>query len=98
MEILIPILVLVAVCAVAAVGYRVITGSTRDSGDAGLPKAEPDGARPLGDTAEAHDEINPHDLPKDNPGRPAAEEMVEDQEDTTTGAASADEAHRGARP
>jgi hypothetical protein len=28
---------------------------------------------PLGDTTEAHDEITPHDLPKDHPGRAAAE-------------------------
>jgi hypothetical protein len=27
----------------------------------------------LGDTAEAHDEISPHDLPFDHPGRKAAE-------------------------
>ena len=28
-----------------------------------------DDGRPLGDTAEAHDEITPHDLPLDHPGR-----------------------------
>lgn len=28
---------------------------------------------PLGDTSEAHDELSPHDLPKDHPGRHAAE-------------------------
>jgi hypothetical protein len=28
---------------------------------------------PLGDTQEAHDEINPHDLPKGHPGRAEAE-------------------------
>jgi hypothetical protein len=35
-----------------------------------------DDGRPLGDTAEAHDEITPHDLPKDHPGRKAAEELA----------------------
>jgi hypothetical protein len=28
-----------------------------------------DDARPLGDTPEAHDEISPHDLPRDHPAR-----------------------------
>ena len=39
----------------------------------GLPSAHlvPDD-RPLGDTAQAHDEISPHDLPRDSPGRRAA--------------------------
>ena len=32
-----------------------------------------DDERPLGDTPEAHDEINPHDLPRDNPARREAE-------------------------
>jgi hypothetical protein len=31
---------------------------------------------PLGDTAEAHDEISPHDLPPDHPGREAAEDQA----------------------
>jgi hypothetical protein len=29
----------------------------------------------LGDTPEAHDEISPHDLPPDHPGRRAAEDL-----------------------
>lgn len=33
----------------------------------------PDDERPLGDTPEAHDEIIPEDLPKDHPGRAAAQ-------------------------
>lgn len=33
----------------------------------------PDGETPLGDTPEAHDEISPHDLPPDHPGRAQAE-------------------------
>jgi hypothetical protein len=36
----------------------------------------PDEETPLGDTPEAHDEISPHDIPKDNPGRPEAERMA----------------------
>jgi hypothetical protein len=34
---------------------------------------------PLGDTKEAHDEISPHDLPKDHPGRHAAEREAGDR-------------------
>jgi hypothetical protein len=33
----------------------------------------PDEETALGDTPEAHDEITPHDLPKDHPGRQEAE-------------------------
>ncbi|MEA2247052.1 MAG: hypothetical protein QOH46_1581, partial [Solirubrobacteraceae bacterium] len=36
----------------------------------------PDDQTPAGDTPEAHDEINPHDLPPDHPGRQAAEEQA----------------------
>jgi len=37
--------------------------------------------RPLGDTPEAHDEINPRDIPKDNPARQEAEERAEGSEE-----------------
>lgn len=48
--------------------------SAQDDGDDDLPSAHliPDDT-PLGDTAQAHDEISPHDLPKDSPARRAAE-------------------------
>ena len=36
----------------------------------------PDDRTPAGDTPEAHDEINPHDLPPDHPGRHAAEDQA----------------------
>jgi hypothetical protein len=36
----------------------------------------PDEETDTGDTPEAHDEITPHDLPKDHPGRKAAEELA----------------------
>jgi hypothetical protein len=35
-----------------------------------------DDERPAGDTPEAHDEINPRDIPQDNPARHEAEERV----------------------
>ena len=52
-----------------------------------LPSAHliPDNETAAGDTPEAHDEINPHDLPKDHPGRQAAEEQAGELEGTTRG-------------
>jgi hypothetical protein len=49
-----------------------------------LGPATPDEETPLGDTPEAHDEISPHDIPKDNPGRQEAERMA-DEEGVTRG-------------
>src|SRR4051794_3176384 len=37
----------------------------------------PDDETALGDTPEAHDEISPHDLPVDHPGRVAAERQAQ---------------------
>jgi hypothetical protein len=85
-EIGIPVLILAAICLVAALGYRLLTnrsGGDADSSD-NIPRQEPRGDRPLGDTPDAHDEINPHDLPLDNPGREVAQEQVGD-EGTTRG-------------
>jgi hypothetical protein len=45
----------------------------------------PDDERPLGDTPEAHDEVNPHDIPLDNPGRQEAERLSGGKEGTTKG-------------
>jgi len=41
--------------------------------------------RPLGDTAEAHDELSPHDLPMGHPGRPAALRQPRGRGGTTRG-------------
>jgi len=62
------------------------SGAAQDDGSDGLPAAHviPDD-RPLGDTAEAHDEISPHDLPKGSPGRRAAEAMAAARGGTTRG-------------
>ena len=75
MDIVIAILVLVAVVLVAGVGYRFVTQSRHDKGD----------DRPVGDTAQAHDEINPHDLPLSHPGREEAEEVAGGADGTTRG-------------
>jgi len=45
----------------------------------------PDEETPLGDTPEAHDEISPHDLPIDHPGRDEAERRAGGDEGTTDG-------------
>jgi hypothetical protein len=45
----------------------------------------PDDETALGDTPEAHDEISPHDLPPDHPGRAEAERLAGDPADTTRG-------------
>ena len=52
-----------------------------------LPSAHliPDNQTPAGDTPEAHDEINPHDLPPDHPGRQEAEAQAGGEEGTTRG-------------
>lgn len=44
-----------------------------------------DDQTPAGDTPEAHDEINPHDLPMDHPGRKAAEAQAGGEQGTTGG-------------
>lgn len=51
---------------------------------------------PLGDTPEAHDEITPHDLPKDHPGRHAAEQQAGKLGGTTRGHRDGGAAGRGA--
>ena len=50
-----------------------------------LGPATPDKETDAGDTPEAHDEINPHDLPPDHPGRPEAEAQAGGEEGTTRG-------------
>ena len=47
--------------------------------------ATPDDETDLGETPEAHDELSPHDLPKDHPGRQAAEELAGGEGGTTSG-------------
>jgi hypothetical protein len=49
-----------------------------------LGPVTPDPERPLGDTAEAHDEITPHDLPPGHPGRAEAEREADEDPDHVT--------------
>src|SRR5688500_9481050 len=84
MEIALPIIVLALVCLGAYFAFRTIGTSRRAETDAddSVPRLSDDAARPLGDTPEAHDEINPHDLPTDHPGRQTAEAMASGDEDS----------------
>jgi len=68
----------------------------RDDEDWAIPSAHliGDDTTQAGDTPEVHDEINPHDLPIDHPGRQAAEEQAADEAAETTGNA---EGARGGR-
>jgi hypothetical protein len=50
-----------------------------------FPGVGADDARPLGDTAEAHDEISPRDLPPDHPGRREAERQAGARDGLTPG-------------
>ena len=85
-ELGIPVLILGAIVAAAAIAYRTIGTSSSASADSTdpTPRLSAEGDRPLGDTPEAHDEINPHDLPPDHPGRHAAEEMAQSGDDGET--------------
>ncbi len=56
-----------------------------DEADEPLGPATPDDETPLGDTPEVHDEISPHDLPPDNPGREEAERLAGGEDGTTKG-------------
>jgi hypothetical protein len=56
-----------------------------EDADEPLGPLTPDDETDLGDTPEAHDEISPHDLPPDHPGRAEAERLAGDPSDTTSG-------------
>jgi hypothetical protein len=53
------------------------------SQDEPLGPLTPDDETELGDTPEAHDEISPHDLPLDHPGRRQAEREAGGEDGTT---------------
>jgi hypothetical protein len=56
-----------------------------EDADEPLGPLTPDDETALGDTPEAHDEISPHDLPPDHPGRAEAERLADEPGDTTRG-------------
>jgi hypothetical protein len=55
-----------------------------DEADEPLGPLTPDEETDAGDTSEAHDELSPHDLPKDHPGRQEADRLADESEDGTT--------------
>lgn len=87
------IVIAVVIIAALVVGWFVLTGAARRNVAARhgsvedamsdenepLPSAHliPDNETAAGDTPEAHDEINPHDIPPGHPGRRAAEEKAD---------------------
>jgi hypothetical protein len=89
---IIPVGVLVALVVGYALFNRVMTariterheslGDAMSDEDEPLPSSHliPDDSTPAGDTPEAHDEINPHDLPPDHPGREEAEAQAGGEE------------------
>lgn len=63
-----------------------IADESAGNADDGAPGMGVTEERPMGDSPELHDAISPHDLPKDHPGRHAAEKLAAaDDAGTTTG-------------
>ena len=56
-----------------------------DEADEPLGPMTPDEETDLGDTPEAHDEVSPHDLPRDHPGRQTAVDLAGGEDGTTRG-------------
>jgi hypothetical protein len=56
-----------------------------DDAEEPLGPLTPDDETPLGDSPELHDEITPHDLPPDHPGRVEVARRTDDPADTTRG-------------
>jgi len=91
------ILIAVVIIAALVAGWFLLNGAARkrvearhDSLDDAmsderepLPSSHliPDNETAAGDTPEAHDEINPHDIPPGHPGRRAAEDQAEASDD-----------------
>lgn len=79
------VLIVVAVLAINGAMRKRVTSRHDSIEDAMSDETEPipsthlipDNETAAGDTPEAHDEINPHDLPAGHPGREAAEEQAE---------------------
>jgi hypothetical protein len=65
-------------------GDQMVEETAADDEDQ-VPALGADDVRPLGDSPEVHDEITPHDLPPDHPGREAAEQQASERDGTTPG-------------
>lgn len=97
----VPVVILLGVVVAVALTFRLVSGAKRGEGEVDntdpIPRQPPEASRPLGDTTEAHDEISPHDLPKDSLARPAVEAEAEGSEGTTSGPVEPGEPEHGAR-
>lgn len=91
---IVPALILLAVIGVMSLGeYGLKKRIERRGEDIQSDNTDPipgthlaqDEETPLGDTSQAHDELSPHDLPKDHPGRPAAERFAREGAGVTQG-------------
>lgn len=56
-----------------------------DESDEPLGPITPDDQTAAGDSPEAHEELSPHDLPPDHPGRAEAERLAGSSDGTTSG-------------
>lgn len=88
----VPALVLVGIIGLMALGELLLKQRTEArAGDPMSDSSDPvptthlatDEETPLGDTSQAHDELSPHDLPKDHPGRAEAERQAGDRFERT---------------
>lgn len=88
----VPALILVGILGLMALGEYGLKKRLEHRHDGDIDAAMSDSSDPvpsthlatdeetaLGDTKEAHDEISPHDLPKDHPGRLEAERITGDR-------------------
>jgi hypothetical protein len=91
-----PLLILFALCVAAAVAARRTAGSGSDADHTDVvPKQPVTRSRPLGDTAEAHDEVSLHDIPLYSPARRAARRQAGGLAGTTRGHRQGGAAGRG---
>ena len=98
------VLIVVAVLAINGAMRKRVTSRHDSIEDAMSDEKEPipsthlipDNETAAGDTPEAHDEINPHDLPAGHPGREAAEEQADADDDGARTTRGDDELARSA--
>ena len=78
-EWVVPVGVLFGIVALGLLGHLLFRKRVEQTGgDTTLPAShiEADDSTALGDTEQAHDEVSPHDLPPDHPGRHEAERQA----------------------
>ena len=88
----VPVLIQLAIVGLMFVGQAALKKRVEQTdGETALPAThvEADDSTALGDTEQAHDQVSPHDLPVDHPGRIEAEhqagESLERSEGVTRG-------------